>query len=100
MPHVSLCPPASLGLTVHASIRLQQRGVARWFVDALLMYGRPFHDGRGAVLLHVDANMRQQLKAELPPGRYGRAERYFDVYAVVAGEQVITVARRIRRRFN
>ena len=44
----------SLGLTAHAARRLQQRGVARWFVDALLLHGRAAHDGHGAVLVHVD----------------------------------------------
>lgn len=100
MPEVGPSPLSPLGLTAHASKRLQQRGVARWFVDALLLHGRAFHDRHGAVLFHVDDYMRQQLKAELPPGRYRRAERCFDVYAVVADQQVITVARRTRRRFN
>jgi len=90
----------SLGLTAHAARRLQQRGVARWFVDALLLHGRAAHDGHGAVLVHVDASMRRQLKSELLPSVYRRAERYFDVYAVVADQRVITVARRTRRRFN
>ena len=93
---------ASLRLTTHASIRLQQRGIPAWFLDLLIHHGKTSHDGHGAVIKTVDKDTRRRLQAVLSREEYARAERYFDVYAVVAGEgeAVITAAHRVRRRVH
>ena len=101
LPH--LTRSATLGeparLTGHAAIRLQQRGIPGWFLNLLVSHGRSHHDGHGAVIKTVDKSTRRQLKAALTRTEYVQAERYFDVYAVVAADQaVLTAAHRTRRK--
>lgn len=86
-------------LTDHAAIRLQQRGIPNWYLSLLLEHGRSHHDGHGAVIKTVDKSTRRQLKQVLTRTQYAQAERYFDVYAVVAADQaVVTAAHRTRRK--
>jgi len=42
------------------------------------------HDGRGAVIKTVNKTTRRRLQKVLSRTEYASAERYFDVYAVVA----------------
>lgn len=86
-------------LTGHASTRIQQRGIPRWFLDLLLDHGKTHHDGHGAVIKSVTRDTRQRFKNALSPQDYVRAERYFGVYAVVASDDaVITAGRRTRHK--
>ncbi|MCZ4314066.1 hypothetical protein O4H66_11710 [Comamonadaceae bacterium G21597-S1] len=87
-------------LTRHAAIRTQQRGIPPWFLALLLAHGRSRHDGHGAVIKTVDRAARQRLQALLSRTEYAAAERYFDVYMVVATEDqaIVTAAHRTRRR--
>jgi hypothetical protein len=86
-------------LTDHAAIRLQQRGIPSWFLGLLVDHGRSRHDGHGAVIKTVDKSTRRQLRTLLSRTQYAAAERYFDVYAVLAADQaVVTAAHRTRRR--
>lgn len=88
-------------ITKHASIRIQQRGIPPWFVDLLVAHGKTSHDGHGALLKSIDKDTRLLLQATLSRTQYARAERYFDVYAVVGSdESVITAAHRTKRRFH
>jgi hypothetical protein len=97
-PHV---PTRPLRLTDHASVRLQQRGIPKWFLHLLVEHGKTTHDGHGALLKSVSKGTRQRLRSVLSHREYVQAERYFDVYAVVSGDQaVITAAHRIQRRFH
>lgn len=91
-------PP--LALTRHAAIRTQQRGIPPWFLALLLAHGRSRHDGHGAVIKTVDRAARQRLQMLLSRTEYAAAERYFDVYAVVATDDqaIVTAAHRTRRR--
>ena len=85
-------------LTTHASIRLQQRGIPAWFLTPLVEHGKSFHDGRGAVIKTVDKSTRRRLQKVLSRTEYASAERYFDVYAVVAPDMaVVTAAHRTSR---
>lgn len=94
-------PNPSFQLTRHASIRMQQRGIPSWFVRLLLEHGKTSHDGHGALVKSVSKSTRRRLQALLSHREYVQAERYFDVYAVVARDQgVITTARRTHRRFH
>ncbi len=87
-----------LSLTHHASMRMQQRGIPPWFVDLLVAHGKQIHDGRGARVVTVDKSTRKRLEKVLTRREYVQAERYFDVYAVVAdGDAVVTAAHRIKR---
>ncbi|MDB5871545.1 MAG: hypothetical protein JWQ07_987 [Ramlibacter sp.] len=86
-------------LTNHATVRLQQRGIPAWFLGLLIQHGKTSHDGHGAVLKSVNKSTRRRLQSVLSRTQYAQAERYFDVYAVVApGQAVITAAHRAGRR--
>ncbi len=88
-------------LTAHAAVRLQQRGIPRWYLDLLVAHGKTIHDGHGAVLKTVDKGTRRRLQGVLSRTQFAEAERYFGVYAVVGrGQQVVTAARRTRRRLH
>ena len=89
----------SFRLTSHAAVRLQQRGIPACFVDLLVQHGKTSHDGHGAVLMSVNKDTRRRLQAVLSRTQYAQAERYFDVYAVVSGDNsLITAAHRTQRR--
>lgn len=93
--------PQQLQLTRHAAVRLQQRGIPAWFVELLVEHGASSHDGHGAVVLSVNKVARQRLAKVLDKKAYARAERWFDVYAVVSGDNsVVTAAHRTHRRFH
>jgi hypothetical protein len=85
-------------LTHHASVRLQQRGIPAWFLGLLVMHGKTVHDHRGAVIKLVDKGTRRRLQAVLGRADYVEAERYFDVYAVVAPDDVVVTAAHRRQR--
>lgn len=90
-----------LRLTRHASKRLQQRGIPAWFIDLLVEHGASEHDGHGAVILSVTKTTRQRLAKVLNQKEYAHAERWFDVYAVVSGDnELVTAAHRTQRRYH
>jgi hypothetical protein len=93
--------PAVFHLTGHAATRLQQRGIPQWFVQLLVQHGKTSHDGHSAKLKSISKATRRRLRAVLSHRQYVQAERFFNVYAVVADDgAVITTARRTRRRFH
>lgn len=84
-------------LTVHARVRMQQRGIPPVALEALLDYGSQAHDHRGCRIVRFDKRSRAHAARELGPA-YPRLERYFDTYAVVGPDDaVITVGHRSRR---
>lgn len=88
-------------LTDHAAVRLQQRGIPPWFLKLLVDHGRTSHDGHGALVKSVCKATRRRLQAVLTRPQYARAERYFDVYAVLTPDRaVITAAHRTSRRLH
>ena len=88
-------------LTNHAAVRIQQRGIPRWYLRLLLEHGKSTHDGHGAVLKSVARSTRARLQRVLTHEQYTQAERYFGVYAVVKdGNSVITAAHRVGRRIH
>jgi hypothetical protein len=91
------CQP---NLTRHASVRAQQRGIPVWFLALLVDHGRSHHDWHGAVVKSVDRAMRRRPQGVLSRADYIAAETYFDVYAVVANDDlsIVTTAHRTRRR--
>ena len=101
LAHMHALPSSGARLTDHAAVRVQQRGIPTWFLDLLVEHGKTVHDGHGAVLKTVDKETRRRLQAELSRTEYAQAERWFDVYAVVAPDQaVVTAAHRTRRRWH
>lgn len=90
-----------LRLTSHAAMRIQQRGIPAWYLSLLIEHGKSTHDGHGAVLKSIDKSTRQRLKGVLTRKQYASAERWFGVYAVVAGDNaIVTAAHRTHRRFH
>ena len=81
-------------LTVHARVRMQQRGIPPAALDALLEYGRESHDHRGARIVSFDKRSRRRAARALG-NAFRSLERYFDAYAVLgADDAVITVGHR------
>ena len=85
-------------LTPHARLRMQQRGIRRHALDALLDFGAERHvhsDGREIVFL--DKKARARLARDSRDGARA-AERLKSAYAIVDGSGVvITVGHRFRR---
>jgi hypothetical protein len=87
-----------LQMTIHASTRLQQRGIPRAVLPYLFAYGTRTHGGRGAHIVYFDRGGRQRIRVAAGQQEYKRLERALNVYAVVSqGGAVITVGRRTRR---
>lgn len=96
--HVAL---QGVRLSRHAAVRLQQRGIPAWFLHLLVEHGACSHDGRGAVIMSVNKAARQRLAKALDRKEYARAERWFDVYAVLSSDDtVLTAAHRNHRRYH
>jgi hypothetical protein len=86
------------GLTDHARIRMQQRGIPEAALDALLDYGRSVHDHRGAEIVYFDKHSRDRLVRERGLQAARCLERYLDAYAVVGGDgEIRTVGHRRAR---
>ena len=88
----------SASLTPHASVRMQQRGIRRDALDALLNFGAERHvhsDGREIVFL--DKKARARLTRQSAEGARA-VERVKGAYAIIDGSGVvITVGHRFRR---
>lgn len=88
-------------LTRHARVRAQQRGLPPLIIDWLFRYGTEREDGCGATVLFFDRNSRRTLERECGRRVVSHLERYLSAYAVVAGDDVVTVGHRYRpMRFN
>lgn len=87
-----------LQMTIHASTRLQQRGIPPAVLPYLFAYGTRTHGGHGAHIVYFDRGGRQRIRVAAGRQEYKRLERALNVYAVVSqGGAVITVGRRTRR---
>jgi hypothetical protein len=87
-----------LQMTIHASTRLQQRGIPRAVLPYLFAYGRRIHDEHGTRIVYFDRGERQRIRVAAGRQEYKRLEPALNVYAVVSrGGAVITVGRRTRR---
>lgn len=86
-------------ITPHAMDRALHRAVPRSVVSAIHCYGTVSHH-RGAIALRLDRHALELAQDDLPLGMGRDLRRYRDVYVVVAGATVVTVARSTRRRRN
>ena len=86
------------GLTRHAMVRMQQRGIGEQTIDDLLAYGRPMHDHHGAEIIFFDKAAKRRL-AEEQGGRLDeRLTKLTRTYAVFADDgSVRTVGWRYKR---
>lgn len=81
--------------TDHARKRMQQRGIGKWVVDLLLLYGCEEYDGQGAVRHFFDKQSRRALRREIGRNLYNRFTHLWDAYVVEQNDEIITVGWRI-----
>jgi hypothetical protein len=88
----------SMGMTKHAGIRVQQRGVNRDVLDCLLAYGRHEPDHKGCRIVTFDGKSLNDLARHEPRALKTKAIDSRNVYAVADSEGVvITAGHRFRR---
>ena len=88
---------ASLSLSQHARVRMQQRGIPSRAVELLLEHGAVQHDHHGGRVLYFDKARQRKLRQVLEPEAVAGMERFFKAYAVMRRGEVLTVGWRYRR---
>ena len=87
----------SPNLTLHACVRMQQRGIRAEALEALLDFGRTAHVDRGREIVFFDKAARARL-ARRNPLVAKEVERLRRTYAILGADgAVITVGHRYRR---
>lgn len=88
-----------IGLTTHARIWMQQRGIQKSQIDWLFEFGSERYDKAGKFWLFYDHKAKKIMESRLPKEVLKRIR--FDTYGVVAenGGVFVTVGHRIKR-FN
>ena len=87
-----------IGMTKHAGIRVQQRGVNRDVLECLLTYGRHEPDHKGCHVVTFDGRALDNLSRFEPKELNAKATGARNLYAVVdADGVVITAGHRFRR---
>jgi len=86
------------GLTRHARVRMQQRGIDATVLDDLLAYGCAVHDHHGAEIVFFDHAARRRLAREQGEEAIRRLGKRLAAYAVIGSDgEVRTVGHRFRR---
>jgi len=86
------------GLTTHARMRMQQRGIPSDAVEDLRDYGCVEHDHRGSEIVYFDKPARRRLAREHGGQLDERLARLTRAYAVLtAGGSVRTIGWRYKR---
>ena len=86
----------SLSMTRHATGRSKERGISQETIDVLLDFGTYRHNGRGTMVVAMDAAGRAEARRQI--GRdYDRVAQRLDFAAIVADGAVLTVVPRSRR---
>jgi hypothetical protein len=86
------------GMTKHAGIRVQQRGVNRDVLDCLLAYGRHEPDHKGCHVVTFDGKALDDLSRFEPKAISAKATGARNLYAVANSDGVVvTTGHRFRR---
>ena len=89
---------ATTGMTKHAGIRVQQRGVNLELLDRLLAYGRHEPDHKGCHVVTFDGKALEDLSRFEPKAIRAKATSSRNLYAVVDSDGVVvTTGHRFRR---
>ena len=88
---------ASLSLSQHARVRMQQRGIPSRAVELLLEHGAVQHDHHGGRVLFFDKARQRKLRQVSEPEAVAGMERFYNAYAVLGHGEVLTVGWRYRR---
>jgi len=83
---------AAIGLTRHAGIRVQQRGVNREVLDCLLAYGHQEPDHKGCRIVTFDSKSLLDVSKYEPREIKTKAAGARNLYAVVDGDGVVVTA--------
>ncbi len=86
-------------LTQHAYIRSQQRGVSPLVIDLLVRFGARQKSGDGTEICYFDRHARKALGSYVG-GAIGKLSEELDAYAIINGEQVVTVGPRYKKIQN
>ena len=79
--------------TKHANERQKQRGITPLMLQALMIYGDEVHQCDGATRLIVTQKGYQKIMKDLK-AMVSKAEKLKDLFAVEAGNQILTVGYR------
>ena len=94
---MSVYSQASLPLSPHAAVRMQQRGIPAEVIGLLLDYGASQPSWEGSEVLYFDHRARRRLQA-IAPQLARQALECRDAYAVLARDGMIaTVGHRHKR---
>lgn len=89
---------ASMELTKHAVIRVQQRGVRLDLLNCLLTYGHHEPDHKGCHIVTFDEKAIEELTRHEPQELKAKATGSRNLYAVVDSDGiVVTAGHRVRR---
>ena len=82
--------------TLHSQIRAQQRGIPPLIIDLLMQFGAREPAGNGTEAVYFDKQARKRLQT-YSGGLMGKLNDALDVYAIVNGNDVVTVGPRYKR---
>jgi hypothetical protein len=88
---------ANMGLTRHANVRCQQRGIPRLIVDWLLQYGTQTKASGGAETYFFDKRARRRIERDCGREIVRRLGDLLDAYLVIADDEIVTVGHRHKR---
>lgn len=86
-------------LTQHANVRAKQRGISPLVVDLLVRFGARQKSGDGTEICYFNRYARKALSAYVG-GAIGKLSEDLDAYAIINGDQVVTVGPRYKRIQN
>lgn len=89
---------SSLPLSLHAQVRMQQRGLPAAALTLIRRYGRRQHDHQGCALVYLDRRGREAIRRHEGEQIYREYEKAWDAYLLErVGGAVLTTGHRTRR---
>ena len=86
------------GVSTHARVRMQQRGISANVLERLIEFGVTRHDHRGCEILFFNKTARRRLASRLGAATVKSMERQLNAYAVLGiNGAVVTVGHRVKR---
>lgn len=87
-----------IGITDHARLRIQQRGIQEDVLPLLLKYGQKTYDNYGGKVYYLNKASRERIERECGGAILRKIRDRMDVYAVLnQGNGVVTVGHRFKR---
>lgn len=88
-----------MGLSQHATMRCQQRGIQREIVDVILEFGRR-RPRSGASICFMDLASREEARRTLGQRRFARISDRLNTYLVVAEDETVITAAKLTSRLK